>query len=190
MNRDDRAGHASLRTAGGRRRLILRELPYLAILLLTLGGIGYATMTRSALEGYWVFVAAFNCAASILAGWPNASHRTERWRLLWTQLLHWGAFLAVMGLVFLPSVQSVADSDSTSLLVMLLLALGTFVAGVHTMSWRMSLNGIIMALFVPAVAWLDQSALILSLIGVVVVLVATGGILWFRTRTPGAAKYA
>lgn len=102
-------------------------------------------------------------------------------RLVWTQLLHWGAFLAVMGLVFLPSVQSDATANETSLVVMLLLALGTFVAGVHTMSWRMGLNGIIMGMFIPAVAWLDQAALVLSLIALAVVLVVAGVFVW-RSR--------
>ncbi|MFG1379672.1 hypothetical protein [Xanthobacter autotrophicus] len=83
--------------------------------------------------------------------------------------------------MFLPSVQAVADADSTSLVVLLLLALGTFVAGVHTASWRMGLNGVVMGLCVPAVAWLDQSALFVALVAVMVVVVA-GLVLWARSR--------
>ncbi|MCF3932033.1 hypothetical protein L1787_01220 [Acuticoccus sp. M5D2P5] len=164
------------------RRLVLRELPYLTVLLLILGGVAYSSMMRAPLETYWALVAVVNCGACIVAGWHYASGRKGQMRLVVTQILHWGAFLAVMGLVFLPSVQSVATADGTSLIIMLLLALGTFVAGVHTTSWRMGLNGIIMALFVPAVAWLDQSALLIALGVVVVALIVAGFVVFTRSR--------
>lgn len=161
----------------------LAELPYIAMLLLTLGGVGYSAMTRRPLLYYWEFVALFNCCACIYEGWGRARDRNARWRLVWTQLLHWGAFLVVMALVFLPSVQAVADADSTSLIILLLLALGTFIAGVHTVSWRVGLNGIVLALCVPVVAWIDQSALFLSLGGLfVLMLAALGAVVWIRRR--------
>lgn len=159
----------------------LREGPYLAILALTVGGIAYVAMTRRPLVTFWEFVALASCAVGIFAGWRRATLKEQRIRLVVTQLLHWGAFLAAMNLVFLPSVQAVADADSTSLIVLLLLALGSFVAGVHTQSWRMGLNGVFMALCVPAVAWLDQSALFVALVGAAAVALA-GVVLWARLR--------
>lgn len=159
----------------------LRELPYLAILAMTVGGVAYVAMTRTPLITYWEIVALASCAIGIFAGWPRSAGKEERVRLVVTQLLHWGAFLAAMNLVFLPSVQAVADADSTSLIVLLLLALGTFVAGVHTQSWRMGLNGVFMGLCVPAVAWLDQSALFVALAAVVAIVIA-GLVVWARMR--------
>ena len=161
----------------------LHELPYIAMLLLTLAGVGYSAMTRSPLRVYWEVVAVVNCGACIFEGWSRAQSANERWRLIWTQLLHWGAFLATMALVFLPSVQAIVDANSTSLAVLLLLALGTFVAGVHTASWRIGLNGVVMALCVPMIAWLDQSALFLSLAALLVIMLGLGGVvLWLRAR--------
>lgn len=167
--------------AGEDGRFWLREGPYLAILALTVGGIAYVAMTRRPLVVFWEFVALASCAVGIFAGWQRATLKEERLRLVVTQLLHWGAFLAAMNLVFMPSVQAVADADSTSLIVLLLLALGTFVAGVHTQSWRMGLNGVFMALCVPAVARLDQSALFVALVGAAAVALA-GFVLWARLR--------
>lgn len=151
-----------------------RELPYFAILLLTVGGVAYVSMERRAIVPFWELVAVVSCATCIYAGWRAAADSKARWHLIWTQVLHWGAFLVAMSLVFLPSVQAVADADSTSLIVLLLLALGTFVAGVHTASWRMGLNGVLMGLCVPAVAWLDQSALFVALTALVIVAVGAG----------------
>ncbi|WP_127091973.1 hypothetical protein [Aquabacter cavernae] len=171
------AAHASTHGLRG----WLHELPYVVMLGLTLCGVAYSAMTRSPLQHYWELVALFNCAACIYEGWRRDEGR--RWRLIWTQVLHWGAFLATMTLAFLPSVQAVADADSTSLVILLLLALGTFVAGVHTVSWRIGLNGVVMALCVPVVAWLDQSALIVSLGMVAVLLIGALGVaVWLHKR--------
>lgn len=161
-----------------RMSLLLHESPYLLVLVLVVCGVAYSSIMDAPLEAYWVVVAVFSCAACIFAGWTVSAGRKERIRLVWTQLLHWGAFLAVMGLVFMPSVMSDATADESSLAVMLLLALGTFVAGVHTMSWRMGLNGIIIGLLIPAVAWLDQAALLLSLVALVLVVAAASVLVW------------
>ncbi|PNG27542.1 hypothetical protein [Methylocella silvestris] len=157
----------------------LRELPYLLILALTLGGVAYISMSRQSLVGYWEFMALVIAVVCIASGWSSAGEGAGRWRLIWTQALHWGAFLVAMNLVLLPSVQAIADTDTTSLTILLLLALGAFIAGVHIGSWRMCANGVVMALCVPAIAWLDQSALFLAL--VVIALAGLGfAILWWR----------
>ncbi len=55
------------------------------------------------------------------------------------------------------------DAEATSLAILTLLALGTFTAGVHILAWQICLAGVIMAVGVPASAWLDRSALLLGL---------------------------
>jgi len=59
------------------------------------------------------------------------------------------------------------NGPATGLALMLLLALGTFVAGVHV-STEIAVLGIILALTVTAMAWLKQSGLLLVLIGLVI----------------------
>ncbi|MEW5420753.1 hypothetical protein [Amorphus sp. 3PC139-8] len=173
------AGHARPHGIWG---FLLRELPYLAILLLMLAGVGYATFNMQPMGAYWDFVAVCNCVACIYVGWHYAADRKERFRLVGTQILHWGAFLTIMILLYLPTVQSDAASDITGLFVMLLLALGTFVAGVHTLSWRMALNGVILALFVPVVAWVDRLAFVLLFAAVAVLVIGLFAFLWHRSQ--------
>ncbi len=158
----------------------IRELPFLIILVLTLGGVGYISMTQQRLVGYWEFMALVIAVVSIASGWPHAHDGKARWRLIWTQALHWGAFLAAMNLMLLPSVQAIADTLTVSLTILLLLALGTFIAGVHIASWRMCLNGAVMALGVPAIAWLDQSALFMTFIVIVIAAIAAAFFWWRR----------
>ncbi len=89
-------------------------------------------------------------------------------------MLHWLAFLVVMNLMLLPSVQRDFSVSATGLAIFTLLSLGTFTAGVHVLSWQVCLLGVIMALGIPAIAWIENSALIMVLIvgailGIVVV---------------------
>ena len=162
----------------------LRELPYLAILVLTALGVAYVSMMRQPIVHYWDALAVFICIVGIVVGWGGLTSNAQRWRLVWTQALHWAAFLVAMNMVFLPSVQSLLNSDSTSLLVLFQLALGTFVAGVHTASVKLSINGIVMALMVPAIAWLDRSALMLTIIATVVI-AAAAIVLWRHFNRAG-----
>jgi Flp pilus assembly protein TadB len=60
------------------------------------------------------------------------------------------------------------------------LALGTFTAGVHIPSWQVCLLGLVMALGVPAIAWIEQSALIVMLI--VLTVVGIGAVVWWHRR--------
>lgn len=157
----------------------LRELPYLAILVLTALGVGYVSMMRQPIVDYWDALAVFIGFVCIVVGWPHVTGNAQRWRLVWTQVLHWAAFLVAMNMVFLPSVQALLNADSTSLLVLFQLALGTFVAGVHTGSVKLCINGVVIALMVPAIAWLDRSALMLTIL-VTVALAAAAIVLWRR----------
>lgn len=166
-------------------RFALFALPALAIVLLTLAGVAYASVTRTPMAGYWVFIALCSCAACLLSGWRRASRDEERWRLARTQVLHWGAFLVTMAVVFLPPIQAIANADITSLIILILLALGSFTAGVHAGSWSMCLAGLVMALCAPAIAWLDQSVLLI-LVAVAVVLVIALAV--FMLRRHGAAR--
>jgi len=83
--------------------------------------------------------------------------------------------------VFLPSMQAILNADATSLIVLFLLALGAFTSGVHTDSPLLCANGLLMALAVPAIAWLDQSALLITLI-LAVVVAAAAAVFWMRYR--------
>jgi hypothetical protein len=159
--------------------LLLRELPYLVVLAMTMIGVAYTSASRQPLILYWEVLALTVFAVCIFAGWRHTEGRDARIRMLWTQALHWGAFLAAMNIVLLPGVQRVLTATSTGITLLMLLALGTFVAGVH-LSLRISLLGLTMALAVPAIAWLKQSALFLLLATIALVAIALA-VWWIRS---------
>ena len=156
----------------------LRELPYILVFVLTIIGVAYTTYVKHPVIGYWAFLAPVIAAVCIGAGWRTAGIRDARARLIWAQVLHWAAFLMAMSLMFLPDVQRILNANATGLVILALLALGTFTAGVHVRSLQVCVLGLLMALGVPATAWIEQSALIYLLVTVTALAIAI--LVWWR----------
>lgn len=152
----------------------LRELPFSLVLVLTVFGVAYTTFSRQPITGYWEVLVPFIVLVCIGAGWHDATDNAARWRLVVTQALHWLAFLIVINMMLLPTVQRNFSANATGLAIFTLLSLGTFTAGVQLLSWQVCLLGLIMAIGIPAIAWIENSALFFLLImagilGIVVV---------------------
>jgi hypothetical protein len=167
------------------RRFLMREWPYLVMLVVALFGVAYTSVTRRPITLYWFALAPFIGFICVMTRWSK--DRDARLHLVWTQVLHWGAVLAAMNLLYVADVGQMMSTDARALYVLTLLALGTFTAGVHIGSWRFCLVGVILALGVPAIAWLEQSALLL-LLAVVVVVGIGAPLFWRYTKESAPAK--
>ena len=148
------------------RTFLLKEWPYLLVLVLAVFGVAYSSFAKTPMTTYWVVLAPFIGLICVITRWRYAENREQRLHLIWTQALHWGSVLVAMRLMFV---------------ALTVLALGTFTAGVHIGAWRICLIGIVLALGVPAIAWLEQSALLLLLVAIVVV-AAIAPFFWHRKR--------
>jgi hypothetical protein len=156
----------------------IRELPFALVLILTTIGVAYTSFSKKPITGYWEILAPLIALVCVGAGWDSADDNSKRLRLIGTQVLHWLAFIVVMNLMLLNTVQREFSSAATGLAIFTLLALGTFTAGVHVLSWQVCLLGLIMALGIPAIAWIENSALLLVLVaGAIVGIVA---VFWWR----------
>ena len=161
----------NMSTEVGLFRTFLKQLPYIAVLGMALIGVGITSFTGRALDLYWVILAPAYGVMCVVAGWPRARHREERFRLIWKQALHWATFLVAMLVVTSSEVRGVENNNSMGLNLMTILASGTFVAGVHAEAWQVCVVGALLALAVPAVAWVEQSALLFVLLAVLVAFV-------------------
>jgi len=155
--------------------LWMRELPYGLVLILTTLGVAY-TSYQQPVAVFWELLIPVIALMCVGVGWRYASDHDARLTLIWMQVLHWLAFLLLMNLLFLPSVQRILNASATGLAILSLLALGTFTAGIQVRSWQVCTLGIIMALGVPATAWIERSSLIIVLFAVV--LLGLGAVVW------------
>jgi hypothetical protein len=158
----------------------IKELPFTLALILTVAGVAYTSFSKAPIVGYWEILTPIIALVCVGAGWQEAGDKSGRLRLIGTQALHWLAFLLVMNLMLLSSVQRVFTAQTTALAIFTLLALGTFTAGIHVLSWQVCLLGVIMALGIPAIAWIENSALLVVLI--VAAVAAVGAVFWWNWR--------
>lgn len=169
------------------RGFLLMEWPYLLVLILALSGVAYTSFSRSPITIYWIVLAPLIGVICVVTRWRGAESRERRVHLVWTQALHWGAVLAAMHLMFVADVSRMMNADASALAALTVLALGTFTAGVHIASWRIGMVGIVLAIGVPAIAWLEQSALLLLLAAIVLVAVIAP-FFWHDKRASAAAE--
>jgi hypothetical protein len=156
---------------------MLREWPYLLMLTLAVVGVAYTSFVQDSL--YWVILTPLIGLICIATGWPETETREHRVRLVVTQALHWGAVLVAMELMSLQVTRQVSGLAS-ALGVLTLLALGTFTAGLHMRTWKVAAVGVVLGISVPAIAFLQQSALLILLI--LAVLIAAIAVPFFWSK--------
>ena len=190
-NPDSGAVTPSSEPQGGRFAKLLhpnfwiRELPFSLVLILTTVGVAYTSVSKQPITGYWEILAPLIALVCVGAGWPAAHDKAARLRLISTQVLHWLAFLLVMNMVLLASVQKIFNAGATGLAIFTLLALGTFTAGLQVYSWQVCILGLVMALTVPVIAWIQNSALIVAVI--FAMMLAVGVVVWWHWRKSARA---
>jgi hypothetical protein len=165
------------------RNFLRHEWPYLLVLALALFGIAYTSFARTPMTLYWIILGPLIGIICVVSRWGELPSRDERIRLVWTQVAHWAAVLVAIRLVFIADVERMMNSDASALAALTLLALGTFTAGIHNSAGRICPVGVLLALGVPGVAWLEQSALLLMLIALVVIAIAAP-LYWRSKREP------
>jgi hypothetical protein len=136
-----------------------QQLPYIVALVLAIAGVAYTNASHQPLVRYWEFLALAIGVVCVVNKWPETDSKEARWRLIWTQALHWVAVLITMNIMLASGVQQLLPTPATSLVLLMLLALGTFLAGVSLLSLQIAFLGLAMGLAVPAISWLQQSVI-------------------------------
>jgi hypothetical protein len=87
-----------------------------------------------------------------------------------------------MELIYITDSTRMMTAEASALAVLTLLALGTFIAGIHLPAWKITLVGFLLALAVPGIVLLERSAMFLLLIGLAAVAVIAP-VWWISTRS-------
>ena len=161
---------------------VLNDILFIAMLLMALAGV----ILRLS-EVYWVILIPIFGLISIAEGWRHFQTRSERVGLAYRVAAIWGALLMCIYLLYGDGVDGVMNLNASSLAMMTLLALGTFVAGVQARVWQICGVGVVLFLAVPFVGWLDKSPLLLSAAAVMIVALG-GSVWWFRQTHSDAAE--
>jgi hypothetical protein len=138
-------------------------------------------MSHQPIAGFWEVLALITGGVCIFTEWGKREDRQERFRLAWTQALHWIAVLITMNIMLLAGVQQLLPAPATSLVLLILLALGSFLAGLNLASLELGFLGMVLAFAVPAISWLKQSMLFLIIAAVLAI--GIGMAVWSSRKT-------
>lgn len=170
--------------SSGEGSFYTQNWPYILMMILALFGVAATSIARRAMTEYWMLLAPLFAALSIFVQHRNSNARRIDWNFVREELFHWGAVLVAMLLIFIGDVRRIMNADASALVVLTVLALGTFTAGLHG-AWRMCLIGVALALGVPLIAWIDEATLLLLLLAGVLIAFLT---MLFLIRTRKAKK--
>jgi hypothetical protein len=155
------------------------DYAFLALLLLSLGGMAVADYSASSGLTYWLWMIPLFTVVSVSTAWSRARGAKEKVpAVLLRQLLHWGALVLAVYLVYLLERTGRLNREDAGLVAMLSLALTTVLAGVH-FDWRLAVLGILLALATAGAALVEEFFWILLL----PTLIAGGALLlWSRRK--------
>jgi hypothetical protein len=147
---------------------LIDNLPFVAIIALGLVGISWTSLSSAPSADYWVVITPIIALICIVAGWRHME-RGERVAMAFTQTLQWAAVLIAMYLLTVSDVQRSLNANALGLMILTLLGLGVFVSGLNLRAWKLCVTGAFLAVSVPAIAWLQNAALLLLLVGLALI---------------------
>jgi hypothetical protein len=163
-------------------------IAFISMIALALIGVGLTTARSSIAFRYWVLLVPIYGLISIAAAWFQ-DHDGSRWTMVTRQALHWGAVTVAVGLDFYLREIGAETTNTTGLSSLLLLALGSFLAGVY-FDRRFIALGLLLALALVIMAKINQyNWLIFALGGLLAAALAGFHFYTRRFRRPvGAAN--
>jgi hypothetical protein len=176
----DESGDPASMSAFLARRFV-SEVLFLAMLAMALTGVIFRLPVM-----YWIVLTPIFGLISIAEGWRHFHTRRERVGLAWRVSAIWCALLLCIYLLYGGGVQATMNANASSLAMMTLLALGTFVAGIQARVWQICGIGVVLFLAVPGVGWLNESLLLLSAGAIAIVAIGVG--VWRFRHGPSSAE--
>jgi hypothetical protein len=128
----------------------------ISLLSLSIVGVGYTDAAQRASHWYWLAMVPVFFSTCLFIEWKAARESGLSARsIIIKQVQHWSGLLACVYLTFFLRDFGRLDNESTGLILLLMFALATFLAGV-TMGWLFRLLGIFLGLSLFFVAYVEN----------------------------------
>ena len=154
---------------GRLRRLSVPEYILLALMALAVIGVGITYFLPAKSYRYWVaMVPVFGIGCTSIEWSRLRRQNLDTWKTVRNQLYHWfGVLVSVYLVHMLLNIQQLTKQNA-GLIVLLVLALGTFLAGTQ-LGWRLFVLGAFLWIILVMAAYLQGSLWIMILIGMVMI---------------------
>jgi hypothetical protein len=147
----------------------LYEIILILLLLFSIIGIGITDFSPADSHLYWFAMVPVFAGACLILEWSRARGKGQKWTtIVRNQLLLWFGLLLAVFLVYLLLHTGRLDNENTGLIILLLLALTIFFAGIQ-LGWRLFIVGIFLDLALIGAAYLEEFVWVFLIIALVVV---------------------
>lgn len=161
---------------GGLGALLLHEWPYVLLYIIAVVGVAYTDADAPASSLYWKVLIPVTGAIAIIASWSSVA-KEQRKIFLIKQILHWGAVLLVVLLLFLHVIDDFLNDEAHGFIVIYLLGLSAILAGIQW-NWKIAVFGAFLIFSGIGFAVLADGILAISIVLALVILVGT--FIWSR----------
>lgn len=161
--RSGAGGHPELATLKRLGAAVPQADFWIFVGLLALAIVGAAVSQAEDTGGrhYWSALVLVYAAVSIGRSWLQAKGQGgPAWAMIQSQVLHWLGTLVAIQIVLFFEFEGITDRGPAADYSLLLLALGTFLAGVH-FNWTFMLLGCILAVTAVGLGFADQFSIYL-----------------------------
>lgn len=150
-------------------QLSVYEYLQLALLVLVLIGVGISYFLPDKSYRYWVAMVPIFGIACTSSEWSRLRRQNLGiWKTVRNQLIHWFGVLVSVYLVHMLLNIQLLTKQNAGLVVLLVLALGTFLAGLQ-LGWRLYVLGAFLWIILVMAAYLQGSLWVMILVGVVMI---------------------
>ena len=157
----------------------VEQVIFVILVILTLVGVTVTNFSPSLAHNYWLLVVVVFAIASIICELRHAKKENPDHKYKFTrQIIHWVGTLFTVLAVYVLLYTGRVNYEETSLVMLLIIALATFLAGIYA-GWRFYLLGLFLLLSTIVAAYIEQYLWVLGGIGIVIVVITT---LWIKHK--------
>jgi hypothetical protein len=147
-----------------RKRFLLYHVPYVLLYVVALGLVAMTSHDAVGTSLYWQMFIPLIALVSIAGGWRFAgAPGTPRWHYLLKQVLHWGALVLVIRLLYAHNVQDFLNSEQDGFVTIYVIGLAAILSGIY-LDWKMALFGLFLLLSGVAMAWVEDNVMLIGLL--------------------------
>jgi len=140
------------------------EIIFVILMVLAIIGVGITDFSPARSYWYWLAMAPIFACACLFIEWTHMRDEGKSWlSILRTQLLTWFGLLVAVQLVFLLLRAGRLTYESTGLVILLLLALTTFIVGIQ-LGFQLCVLGGFLGLTLLFVAFLEQYVWVIAFV--------------------------
>ncbi|VAW80819.1 hypothetical protein MNBD_GAMMA14-1262 [hydrothermal vent metagenome] len=150
----------------------IADLITLSILLgCSFVGVAITNISPANSHTYWLAMVPVFFIASLVTEWPHIHSGKYPWNtVLWNHSLQWLALLAAIQMVFIIQQIGRLNNETTGLILLLLFALSTFIAGIR-MGWVFRLAGLFLAAGLLVLAYIERYLWALLLVAIFILVI-------------------